>query len=165
MYCPQCGSANKEGSRFCERCGGPLGQPSPQTQPLQPVQTYQPPARTDHISIVLIVVVVAVALVVVAAAVAMLALTGNGSHLTITHFTNSATSSLSFVMFVVTVSNTGSHAGSATIHCTVTYGNGDSYSASQRITLDAGQSNTYTVTVVTSLAHIGDTSATFSCTL
>ncbi len=110
-------------------------------------------------------VILVVVAIVAIAAVAAFFLMGNGSHLEITNETHTPTSALGFVVFAVTVANTGSASGSATIHCTVSYSNGDSYTGTQKITLDAGQSETYTMSVMTSMLHMGDMSGTYSCRL
>ena len=55
-FCPNCGSANNDGARFCSGCGGPLPaaqpqalvQPQPVQAPVQPVQpqpAYQQPIQ------------------------------------------------------------------------------------------------------------------------
>lgn len=63
-YCVNCGNQVREGARFCESCGTPVGQatpgptgtaPPPQTpmqqklqQPVTPQQTFQQPVRTTQ---------------------------------------------------------------------------------------------------------------------
>ncbi|MCJ7739386.1 MAG: hypothetical protein MUQ10_19080, partial [Anaerolineae bacterium] len=84
--------------------------------------------------------------------------------LEITDYTYTPTSSLGVVVFTVQVTNTGGATDSATIHCTVTFGDGDTYSNTQSISLNAGQSNTYAVTVMI-IGHYFDMSGTCSCHL
>ena len=110
-----------------------------------------------------IVAIVVVILLIAVVAVLVLAFSGSGSHLKITEWT--PMNAVALVIFAVEVSNTGEESGSATIHCTVTFSNGDSYSGTQAINLGPGESSTYTVTVTIPFSHMLDTSGEYSCTL
>jgi hypothetical protein len=54
IYCPNCGTSNRDGSRFCNECGTPLVQPSsiPERPPTvarpQPSEAALPPERPDE---------------------------------------------------------------------------------------------------------------------
>lgn len=166
MYCPKCGVPDSDGMSFCANCGYPLTQGAPQVQEPRPAWTSQLMAEEAGGNKTLAIVAVVVVAMVVVGAIAVLLMVSwaNSSHLEITNYTYTPTSSLGIVVFTVQVSNTGETTGSATIHCTVTFGNGDTYSNTESISLDAGQSNTYTVTVLT-VTHYFDTSGTCSCYL
>jgi len=44
VQCPACGLANRSNSRFCKKCGGPLGHVAgPRTEPVQPAHQYDRP--------------------------------------------------------------------------------------------------------------------------
>lgn len=45
MYCPNCGKALPDLSKFCTNCGMALGQASPQPADIPPAQPYAPPAQ------------------------------------------------------------------------------------------------------------------------
>ena len=48
MFCPNCGTQNADGAKFCSGCGAPLGAQQPQQQyqqPQQPQQQYQQPRQ------------------------------------------------------------------------------------------------------------------------
>jgi hypothetical protein len=163
MYCPKCGAVLSDGVSFCAHCGNPLVQGAPQFQASQPAWTSQPMTNMPGKNKTLVIVAVVVVVIIVVAAIAVL-LMANSSHLEITNYTYTPTSIMGFVVFTVSVSNTGGATGSATIHCTVTFSNGGTYSNTESISLGAGQSNTYYVTVMT-LGNYLDTSGTCSCNL
>lgn len=157
MYCPRCGFNNAEGMNFCSHCGSPLAPPQPV------MQQYGPPPTADKSKLLIIIAIIVAAIVIVAVIAAILLTSGSSNTgLVITDQTHTETAYLSVVVFSVTVSNPGAHTDSATLKCTVTYGNGDSYSGSQDITLDAGQSSTYQVMVTTSFTHMLDTSGAYA---
>ncbi len=159
MYCPKCGIANEEGMNFCARCGSPLGQPQ------QPQMMMPPPQRTDQKKMMLIIVTIIVAVVVVVAVIAAILLMspGSSSNLAITHFDH--IDALGIVTFLVDVSNTGLSTQSGTIVCTVNWADGYSYSNSQEITLNGGQSSTFTVVVTPGLTHMMLSPSGWSATL
>jgi len=146
MYCPKCGVANDEGMNFCSRCGSPLGQQLGQMTP--------PPQHTDQKKKMLIVVAVVVAVVLVVAVIAAIILMspGSSSSLAITNFDH--VDVLGVVTFFVDVTNNGLSTQSGTIVCTVTWGDGYTYSNSQDITLNAGQTSTFTLVVTPGLTHM-----------
>ena len=159
MKCPNCGSWNPEGERFCGYCGRDV---VPQVQ--QSIAASPPMARRTGMNRTLVMVAIVVVILLIAVvAILIMAFSGSGPHLKITRLT--PTNAAMFVIFAVEVSNTGEESGSATIHCTVSFGNGDSYSGTQAINLGPGESSGYAVTVIVPFSHILDTSGEYSCTL
>lgn len=168
MRCHICGFENSEGVRFCGYCGKELPLPNtgyiPQTQeqirePALPQHAHEGPGAYSKILVAVVVVIVLIAVIVAL----VVAFAGSGPHLKISNWTSTNASVL--VIFTVEVANTGHESGSATIHCTVTFGNGDTYRSTQEISLGAGESGTYAITVIVPFSHILDTSGQYSCTL
>ena len=157
MYCQRCGAENSEGVNFCAKCGNPLGQAAP---PLQP----QPTAARSSSKMLLVIVAVVVAVILIVAVIAVLLLAG-GSNLEITDSSYTDTSAFGIVVFTVEVTNHGDSTDSGTIHCKVTFSNGDVYTGSRDITLAAGQSETFVITVTTGLTHILDSSGEYEVSL
>ena len=168
MKCPICGFENPKGVRFCGYCGEELPPPPPgyipQTQGSLPeiASPQQTPIRLGTYWKILVAVVVVIVLIAIIAALIM-TFAGSGPHLKITSWT--PTNAAMFVLFSVQVSNTGHESGSATVHCTVTFGNGDSYSGTQAISLGPGESTACAVTVIIPYSHMLDTTGEYSCTL
>ena len=159
MKCPNCGSWNPEGEKFCGYCGRDV---VPQVQ--QSIAASPPMARRTGMNRTLVMVAIVVVILLIAVvAILIVAFSGSGPHLKITRWT--PTNAAMFVIFAVEVSNTGEESGSATIHCTVSFSNGDSYSGTQAINLGPGESSGYAVTVIVPFSHILDTSGEYSCTL
>lgn len=158
MYCQKCGAENAEGVNFCAKCGNPLGQAAP---PLQP----QPVAARSSSMMLLVIGVVVVAVILIAAVIAVMLLAGGSSNLEITDSSYTDTSAFGIVLFTVEVTNHGDSTDSGTIHCKVTFGNGDVYTGSRDITLAAGQSETFVITVTTGLTHILDSSGEYEVSL
>lgn len=63
MYCSMCGYENREGARFCSRCGAPLKAPAGDAGPARVAPTHRPPRRRGPV-----VALVAVAVAVLVAA-------------------------------------------------------------------------------------------------
>ena len=108
----------------------------------------------------LAILAVAVVVIVVVAVVALLLVT-RGSDLEITDYAYTDTGAFGMVVFTVEVTNHGGSTDSGTIHCEVTFGNGDIYSGTRDFTLAAGQVETFVITVTMGIDHLLDTSATY----
>ncbi len=157
MYCPRCGVSNEEGMSFCSRCGSPLGQP-------QPVQMTPPPTQAhDQKKMMLIIVAIVIAAVVIVAVIAAILLMSNESpsNLEITNWDHLGV--LSATTFTVQVTNHASTPQTGTIVCTSTFSDGSSYSNTQEITLNGGESGTYYVVVMPTLgSHLLDSPTDWS---
>lgn len=166
-YCNRCGMTNADGVNFCATCGNPLGQTVAAAPAGQPSPIPRQAMLNDPRKRLMIIAAIVVAVLVVVAIVAVVLLTAHHStaQLKISDSSYTPTAAFGAAVFTVTVENTGSTSASGTIHCKITFSNGDSYSASQDITLDGGASSTYYVTVTTSLTHLLDSSADYTCTL
>lgn len=158
---------NADGVNFCANCGNPLGPAAASPPTMQPSPLAQQAVSADSKRKMLVIAAIVVAAIVVVAVVAFLVLTSHpdNAQLRISDFSYTPTAAFGAAAFTVTVENTGSTVASGTIHCKITFSNDDSYSATQDITLSGGESSTYYVTVTTSLSHMLDTSAKYTCTL
>ncbi len=162
MRCSNCGTENAEGLGFCGHCGAALPSPAPgQGQFYGIAPPRHPPAKSRTSWIVILAVVAVAAIVMIAVFIALLL--SSGPDLEIANWT--PTNAMLSVIFTVSVANRGDHSNSATILCTVTFGNGDSYNSSKAITLGPSESSSYVVAVTIPSSHWTDVTGEYSCTL
>ncbi len=159
MKCQNCGTENPKDERFCGYCGREL-----LSQVQQPAEaSWLMIKRTDGIKTAIIVAFVAAIILIAVIAVVLVMPFLRGPHLEITNW--DTVNGGMFIIFAVNVSNTGGESESATVLCTVTFDNGDSYSGTQEISLDSGESDTYGIAVTLPVIHWLDMSGKYSCTL
>ncbi len=162
MKCPFCGTENPEGVRVCVRCAGSL---DPATQPPVPqIQQPTPGPMMKRRNPMIVPVAIIIAVIVVGSVVIAAVVLGNslipGQHLEITnavHSTAPKDDFSTYLVFVITVKNKGTEAGSATISCNATYGtymtgggisfSSNSPAATQQISLASGEEQTYTLEI------------------
>ncbi len=48
VYCPKCNTENREGARFCKKCGNPLSQPAAAPSAPPPAPSSPPPAASSN---------------------------------------------------------------------------------------------------------------------
>lgn len=130
------------------------------------VEPYGPPMAKSNRNAVLLTVIVTAAIVAMVALIAYVqSIPHSSADLTMTNWEHTSTSSAGGVIFLVDVMNRGGSVGTATIHCAVTYENGETFSDNQYIALAPGASDRFIVTVVISLSHTLDSSGVFDCRL
>ena len=152
MKCPNCGTENVDQAVACQRCGTKFA--GGFAQPIGP-PLAAPAKKSKVLWIVAIVLVVIVVVGILAAYLLM-----NSATLSIVDF--EATYNLAGdVNFVVQLENLGTKTGTSTLVCKVTFSSdGMAFENSRSVTLGAGESNSYTLTVDIPIAYILDTTGT-----